>query len=295
MLFSDYFVLSIDLQGAQLLRCRRGFSLLGIRPEVVQKWAAALEHHSAQNAPSTHAHAWSASLSAAKSLLQQMPAKAALKVVLSNQLIRYKVLPAFPPMTSADEALEMAKQSLFDVFGDLVEQWRIVVNPLPHGDSVMVCAVDEALLVAIEGCVASENIKLTSVQPYLMAGFNALHTHIHSAYACFLQVEAGRITLAMLADKSWLNVSSQLAQPNIEEQIVGLMKREMVLASWPEQAIPSIYLTTLQSNVHFSPTRLSELVRLQGWTLEWVKLSLPKGSLPEQDHVYALAIEGVLP
>ena len=100
-----------------------------------------------------------------------------------------------------------------ETYGDVSGALQIRANPMPDRGDVVACAVDKALMEGIKAAVAKAGMRLVSVQPYFMSGFNAACKSIGGAAACFVQAEPGRIMLGAMRDKNWLGLRAVTASP----------------------------------------------------------------------------------
>lgn len=271
---TDYYRASIAPGCATLLHMRRGW-----RPAVVNKYIARAESRNA-------ATPWLAELGLLESLLSEARRGLPLSITLSNHYLRYRLVPP-PPLSMSESAVQALMQHCFrETYGDAVDDWQIHANPIPdHGD-VLACAVDKALLEGLKAAAAKSGLRLVSVQPYLMAGFNAACRRIDGTPACFVQVEAGRILLGTLRDKSWLGLRAVTATPNWKEELPAHIEREILLAGWAGIA-PTLFLHAPQA------AHTSTLEETRRWRLSRVPVQHIAGYTPAQDAPYAMALSGV--
>lgn len=151
-------------------------------------------------------------------------------VVLSNHFARYAVLPAQDGAATPEEELALARFHLTKIHGDRVKGWEVRVCDR------LACAIDAALLEGIKNAFPSKGkLKLVSVQPRLMAAYNAARRRIPREGAWLLLAERGRTCLARVAAKGWASVhNGREADP--EE----LLERERSRASG--EPLPSLVL-----------------------------------------------------
>jgi len=122
-------------------------------------------------------------------------------VVLSNHFVRYAVLPARDGAATPEEELALARFHLTKIHGDRVKGWEVRVCDR------LACAIDAPLLEGIKGCFSrTGKARLVSVQPRLMAAYNAARRRIPREGAWLLLAERGRTCLARVAAKGWASV-----------------------------------------------------------------------------------------
>jgi len=119
-------------------------------------------------------------------------------VVLSNHFVRYAVLPAQQAATP-DEELALARFQFARIHGERAKSWEVRVS------EGLGCAIDAALLAEIRA-IFKKDVKLVSVQPYLMAAYNRSRTRIPREGAWLVLAEPERVCLARLAGRGWASV-----------------------------------------------------------------------------------------
>jgi hypothetical protein len=173
---------------------------------------------------------WQRALQASTSLLAELPAGSRLTVVVSNQWLRYKLLPAMPPMQSPSASLAVARALFMETYGEMAAAWHIAMEPLPQGECQFACALDEALLEAITAMATQSGCQLVSVQPAMMHTYNQISPWLGRDMCGLVQVEAGRIHLAMMRDGGWLCLSACASHgQDWPQHLLALLQRETLL------------------------------------------------------------------
>jgi len=153
--------------------------------------------------------------------------RAAVTVVVSNQLVRYALVPWSADLARGAEDLAFARHCFNTVHGDRSKSWEIRLSPGGRGATRVASAIDAQLLQAIEANFPeSRRSRLVSVQPYLMSAFNRWRRLITQARTWLLLVEPQRACLCCLEGRRWIairNVPGQFPEP---EQWVSLLDRE---------------------------------------------------------------------
>lgn len=275
LLLPDYHVASIAPESVALIRLRRGFG-----SRIVDKWHT-------QFTPANHETPWSAAVDELEKLLQKSAQGLPVHIVLSNQLVRYKIIPALPPFSAEDKVLAVARHGFHETYGDLVDDWAIRVNPVPHGDSIIASAVDMGLLAALENLTQKYAGKLKSIQPYLMSGFNRIRTQIKTLPSCYVQVEAGRLHVALIRDGAWHSLTGCNAGQDWPQQLSALIAREILLAAWPQEPI-SIYLSAPGSSEDIRKSTAS--ITNTAWKIWPVTQTAIGAYAAADDQIYAMAL-----
>jgi hypothetical protein len=271
---TDYYCASIAPGSAALLRMRRGW-----RPAVVQKSHAIGATRSADSP-------WLAELGLLESLLGEAQRRLPLNIVISNHYMRYRLVPE-PPLAMPEEGVQALVQHCFrETYGDIVNDWQISANPMPGGGDMVACAADRALIEGLKSAADKSGLRLASVQPYFMSGFNADCRRIDGETACFVQAEPGRIMLGTVCNKDWLGIRAVAATCRWKEELSAHIEREILLAGW-EDACPTIFLHALESAQEIKPKEKNR------WKLEHVSKQQIEGYSPQQDFPYAMALSAV--
>jgi len=286
----DSYMASLAPDSSTLLRMRRGFKSLPFKPSLVEKRlgkvGAQLNSTPWQQAVSELGRLLDASQTSSKQ--SGVP----LSIVLSNHFVRYKVIPALPAFTSADKALLIATHCFRESYGDIVDDWVIKLNSLPDGDTLVACAVDSGLIVALQTLASQYQCKLKSIQPYLMSGFNRARRQIKPLAACYAQIEAGRITIALIKDGAWQAVAGcgYGAGHDWSDALASLITREVLLADWPQNQF-SIYLTTpdtLQDRLI-----IKDFIENTGWKTVIAEPRIVPGYAISTDQPFSMALSVV--
>lgn len=278
-------LLGLSAENASVLICRRA---------IWSPVAAIADKRVQVNPPAAGSGAiWQSALDSARQLLTAFPQGRGLRVVLSNQLVRYKVLPAMPVLMPEAEKQMVAQQCFRDTHGDQVDQWTVAINPLPHAGSVLICAVDTALLQGLHALAKEFQSNLLSVKPHLMTGFNVARKHLRAAHGCFVQLEAGRATLALIEHGQWRNVATAMLRDQPEVSLLSALQREVLLAEMPNGGL-QVVMQAEQSLAPFSHARFADLASTRGWRVQQVVSQLPQGYQPHHDFSYAMVVTGVL-
>jgi len=153
--------------------------------------------------------------------LREAPGRARLEVVLSSHLLRYAHLPWSPALASGDEWIAYARHVFGDTYGADAAAWRVRVSDGGRGKSRLACAADAALIDAI---AAVERV--VSIQPHLMAAFNAGRAEFGDAPGWFVLHEPGRLTVGLVADGEWKLIRNRQAGEGWRDSLPDLLHRE---------------------------------------------------------------------
>jgi len=126
-------------------------------------------------------------------------------VVLSNHFARYTIVQPQEGAT-AEEELSLARFQFAKIHGERARGWEVRLSRAGGGPR-LACAIDASLLERLKACFPKGGkARLASVQPALMAAYNASRKRIPREGAWLLLTEPGRSCLARLASKGWASV-----------------------------------------------------------------------------------------
>ena len=224
-----------------------------------------------------------------------------LTLVLSNQFVRYQIIPAMPAFSPADKVMAVATHCFRESYGDSVDNWTIRVSPIPHGDSLLISAIDTELVTAIEALCQKYQCKLSSLQPYLMSGFNSMHRQIGAGVSALVQVEAGRLTIALMRDGHWQNITAIKTLKDWSGDLAALISREILLSGLQTAGLKTTGLEHAQASIYFSalPSLQDEKIKQvfkqnnPAWQVLPANHKAIVGYVPSQDQPYAMALSAV--
>jgi len=272
-------VASLALDAVALVRLQQG---LGQR---------LLEKRHANVKVNPQSKSWTAALAELENILGQSGDGLPITIVLSNHMVRYKIIPALPAFSPAEKVMAVATHCFRESYGDSVDGWLVRVNPLPHGDTLLISAVDTDLVSGIEGLCKQYRCKLTSIQPYLMSGFNGVRRQIDTTASCFVQVEPGRLNIALIRDGSWQSIAACTITEDWSKDLSALITREMLLAGW-QNVQPKVYFSALPS---IKDEQIKQLFKQNNpeWQTLQVDHKAIAGYLPTQDQPYSISLSAV--
>jgi hypothetical protein len=180
--------------------------------------------------PPEEPQAWQGALEDFARKIAALRKRTEVTVVLSNHFVRYAVLPEQDGAATPEEELALARFHLARIHGERVKGWEVRVSER------LACAIDAALLDGIKSCFSKDlESRLVSVQPRLMAAYNAARRRIPRDGAWLVLAEGGRTCLARVAAKGWASVHN-----GRETDVDELLERERSRASG--EPLPSLVL-----------------------------------------------------
>ena len=226
----DRYCAALRPDGVAIVRRRRGLA-----PALDLKEALAC-------APAAEGPAWAPAVAALGEFLARPGTGAGdLWVVLSSHFARFMVIPWNDQLSSPEELQAWAAAEFEDVFGEAAAAWDIRVSPEKPGSQRIACAVDRALLEALEQAAAGTRVRLASVQPNLMACYNAMAPNVRGRDFVLLVSEGDRASLLAAAAGQWLAVRSAPA-PDHPAAIAALVEREIHLSDLGGAGAPEVFV-----------------------------------------------------
>jgi hypothetical protein len=167
------------------------------------------------------------------------------KVVLSNQCVRYLVVPWSPRIANAEEREALARHAFGTVFGAAASGWTFVVSPAGAETSTLAAAVDTGLLGALSSAAERSRAKLQSVQPLLMTVFNHWRRDVGRDPISLLLLEPGRWCWASLENGAWRRAQSGRLDGTGPEALAEIIARQLTInaaSGTPSPETPEIWV-----------------------------------------------------
>ena len=147
---------------------------------------------------------WAAALEAFAATLAQAPwAGTATRVVIADHWARYAIVPWVAALNSAEERLAHGRQLLTSLYGDAVAGWDLRISEAPPQATRVVCAVPGELLAGVRAACATHGNTVLSLQPQLVAAYEAWRHCLPQSNAWFVSVEQGSLAAARLSRHGW--------------------------------------------------------------------------------------------
>jgi hypothetical protein len=218
-----------------LVHSERRLTLRGVRTTVWNEWLAA--------APAVaEAAPWRGAVQALATALQAQAGHAArARVVLSNRLVRYALVPWSDALGDAEEEAAFARHCFERLYGEAAAQWELRVSDERDGLPKLASAVDAALPGALREVFAAAGVRLDSIQPGLMAVCNDYRRRLRGRSAWLAMLEPGGLFLALLHQGRWARARSMRIGPAWRVELARILEREAYLAD-PEAAARDVFV-----------------------------------------------------
>lgn len=202
-------------------------------------------------------------------------------VFLSNQLVRYLLVPWNDALSNDEEEVAVARHCFRNVYGDMADSWDLRLSPGKAGAAQLASAVDARLPEALRALFERLGMNLVSLQPQLMAAYNANRAGLRERSAWLLLHEPGSLCLARLHQGGWADVRMLRIGDNWQEELPLILEREAYLADCGD----------LPNEVLLCAPHYSEAVwpAKQRWKLQKLQLPALASQLRKYDERFALA------
>lgn len=217
---------------ANLLHRERGLTLRGLRTTLRNERLPAVAGNDDEG--------WRGAVQALQAAL---PAHAgrSVRVILSNRLVRYALVPWSAALSDAAEEAAFARHCFERVHGEAAAQWELRVSAGGDGAPMLASAVDARLLDALREAFAGAGVRLDSIQPRLMAVCNEYRRRLHGRHAWLALLEPGSLCLALLQQGRWARVRSLRIGPGWRGELALLLAREAYLGD-PAAAARDVFV-----------------------------------------------------
>jgi hypothetical protein len=147
-------------------------------------------------------------------------------VVLADEFVRYALIGWNASLKTEEQWMTLARHRLATVHGAAAAEWDIRLTETAPKGPRLACAVDRALVEELSAKFVALNVRLVSVQPFLVAAFNRIRSTVGNG-SCWLVVEEpGRLTLALIQRGVWVAIRSRRSDKRWREMLPEIIERE---------------------------------------------------------------------
>jgi hypothetical protein len=183
--------------------------------------------------------AWAPALQALDALLSEHALPGAqLRVLLSARYSRFCLVPWSDAIGHPRELDAYARACFENLYGQSLDDWRIVLSPEAAGAARIATALPQALMQGLQALAKERRLGLRSVQPYLMAAYNHCSAQLEQGDFLFVLAEPRRSVLLLAAGGAWQQVLAQ-GCADTDQALQALIERTCELYG---EHLPRIYL-----------------------------------------------------
>ena len=129
-------------------------------------------------------------------------------VELANELVRYALVPWHDALSTPAEEEAYVRHHFARVHGERAKGWAVRASEAAPGEPRLASAVDATLIEAVKKAFEGKKAKLVSIQPALMARFNAARGLLPKEGAWFVVAEPQRACVALHGGRGWRSVQN---------------------------------------------------------------------------------------
>jgi hypothetical protein len=129
--------------------------------------------------------------------------QAAVRIVVADHWVRYAMVPWAAALSGDAERMTHARHVLADIYGDVVNQWKLTLSDSPPGNAQVACALPAALLEDLQLLLTRHRLTLVSLQPQLVSAFNHWRDKLPDGGAWFVSIEQGTLAAARIGTGGW--------------------------------------------------------------------------------------------
>jgi hypothetical protein len=167
---------------------------------------------------------WTAALEALPELLKGKSGLAS--VVLADQFVRYALLPHNETLRGADDWSALARHRFSVLHGPRADEWDVKVAQTAPSGARLACAVDRGLMEQLAGIFVKSQLRLASVQPFLIAAFNRIRRRVGNGSCWIVVEETGRLTLALIQRGAWVAIRARRSDAQWRNHLSEILERE---------------------------------------------------------------------
>jgi hypothetical protein len=189
------------------------------------------------------------------------------RIVLSNGLVRYAVLPWNAALTGPEQDQIFLAHRFRQLYGEGAAVWQMRCEYASAGRARLASAVDAGLIDAIQGVLGRRGITLQSVVPALAKTVNRHRAQLDRSSAWLVCHEDGWLCMARWHQWEWMAVRSLRVDAGWRNALPALLAREECLHDAPEE-VSTVYLDAADGPP----------VTMPGWAV--LPLRTPEAALP---------------
>jgi hypothetical protein len=152
------------------------------------------------------------------------------EIVLSHTLCKLALVPGGVGVRGRQEEDALYRACLEDANGELPTGWRVTVAEAPAHLPRLACAIDGALIDALDSSAASSGGRIVSLRPLLVDAYNARRDAMARGRYGFVTVERERCCLVQVHDGVWQSLRVRRLFDDPEMALASLLRQERVLA-----------------------------------------------------------------
>lgn len=155
-------------------------------------------------------------------------------VTLSNQLVRYALVPDADVLRNDVERRAAAAHALSHTFGEMAQHWEVAADRAGFFPGLLAAGIDARLRSEIESALREAGATSVSIQPALARALNQAGPPRGSGWLAVLEPQ--RIVLAAFAAGALVAVRSQRVRSSARQELPVLLEQSRLLDGIPPDA-----------------------------------------------------------
>jgi len=136
------------------------------------------------------------------------------RILVSNVLVRYAVIPAGSQLLEAEDEVALARLKFQQVHGGALADWEVRLGGLLSGKDQVAAAFERVWLDRLRAILGAARLRVRSIEPLLMRAFNRSRGRIKGSSFWFAHAEPDLLMLARVQDGNWVSLTgTQLQSP----------------------------------------------------------------------------------
>ncbi len=161
--------------------------------------------------------------------LRELGPAGSLDVVLSDQYVRYAVIPWSDDLSGEQEWTAYARHALTTTYGDVVRDWTIGLGSPLAGTPRLAVGADASLLAGLREAAARASLRLAHVTPNFCRAFDRHRRGLREKDLWFVTIEPGRLCAGRVCGGSCVRMERVRTRDGAA-QTLAMLLRESSLA-----------------------------------------------------------------
>lgn len=130
-------------------------------------------------------------------------------VTLSNHFVRYALTPWSDGVSARDERLALARHRFAGIYGEKADVWNLCLDEDQPGSATVAAACDAPLVDRLRALAAGTQSRLSSLEPWFAAAFNANRRAPHTDAGWFAVLESDRVCAGYCMAGGWRALTNE--------------------------------------------------------------------------------------
>ncbi len=151
------------------------------------------------------------------------------RVLLSNALVRYALIPASDHVFTVADETALAQLRFQQVHGS-ADEWEVRLGNMLSGRGQVAAALERGFLQSLAQILAPAQLRSSVIEPFLMRGLNRARPHIAERDFWFAQAEPGLLVLAHVRAGNWISLVAVPLDAPLSRVLPAQMREAKLLA-----------------------------------------------------------------